>query len=95
MAIGLNATFTGRGNRMTDASEIRVYFSCPSCEAVYSATQKRKPGIIGRFTCKLCKKTVHRWWGTQYSFKDWRGPLDKRQVIEAVRWLRRTLGSAA
>ena len=45
---------------MTDASEIRVYFSCPSCKAVYSVTQKRKPGIIGRFTCKL--KTVHRWW---------------------------------
>ena len=65
---------------MTDAIEIRVYFSCPSCEAVYSATQKRKPGIIGRFTCKLCKKTVHRWWGTKYSFKDWRGPLYKRQV---------------
>ena len=25
VGIGLNATFTGRGNRMTDASEIRVF----------------------------------------------------------------------
>ena len=65
---------------MDEASEIRVYFSCPSCDAVYSATQKRKPNIIGRFTCKLCQKTVHRWWGTQYSFKDWKGPLYKGKV---------------
>lgn len=65
---------------MTDIHEIRVYFSCPSCEAVYSATQKRKAGIIGRFTCRLCKKTVLRWWGTHYSFKDWRGPLYKPRV---------------
>jgi hypothetical protein len=80
--IGLNGriifiTFpAGLGNRrMTEARNINVYFSCPSCGAVYSATQRRKPGIIGRFTCKLCRKTVHRWWGTHYSFKDWKGPL--------------------
>jgi transposase-like protein len=57
--------------------ELRVFFSCPSCKAVYYATQKRKPSaVIGRFTCKSCNTTVHRWWGTQYSFTDWMGPLD-------------------
>ena len=56
---------------------LRVFFSCLSCKAVYSAMQKRKPSIYaGRFVCKKCKTTVHKWWGSQYSFTNWRGPLD-------------------
>jgi hypothetical protein len=57
-------------------NQIRVYFSCLSCEAIYRATQDRKPSkFVGRFVCKRCKTTVHRWWGSQYSFSDWTGPL--------------------
>jgi hypothetical protein len=33
---------------MDEASGIRAYFSCPSCDTVDSATEKRKPNIIGR-----------------------------------------------
>jgi hypothetical protein len=63
---------------MTNQIPLRVFFSCLACKAVYYATQKRKPSIdIGRFTCKRCKTTVHRWWGSQYSFTNWTGPLDK------------------
>jgi hypothetical protein len=62
---------------MTNQTPVRVFFSCQSCEAVYSATQQRKPSYVGRFVCKRCKTTVHRWWGSQYSFTDWKGPFDK------------------
>jgi hypothetical protein len=66
---------------MMDANKICVYFSCPSCEAIYSATQERKPSkYIGRFVCEGCKTTVHKWWSTQYSFTDWQGPLYKPRV---------------
>ena len=53
---------------MTNQTPLRVFFSCLSCEAVYYATQKRKPTIIGRFACKRCKTTVHRWWGHPIQF---------------------------
>ena len=66
---------------MPNQTPVRVYFSCLSCEAVYRATQTRKPSIsIGRFTCKICKMTVHRWWGSRYSFTDWVGPLQRRLI---------------
>ena len=47
---------TTGGRRMDEASEIRVYFSCPWCEAVYSATQKRKPGAasLANYARKRC-----------------------------------------
>ena len=66
---------------MTNQTPLRVFFSCPSCEAVYAATQERKPSkYAGRFVCKECKTTVHRWWGSQYSFTDWIGPLNVRNA---------------
>jgi len=62
---------------MANSIPLRVFFCCLSCEAVYYATQIRKLSIVvDRFTCTRCKATVHRWWGSQYSFTDWRGPLD-------------------
>ena len=72
-----------RHTRVMDPNNapLRVYFSCPSCEAIYSATQKRKPSVVARFVCKLCNKTVHRWWGTQYSYRDWEGPLYKKATL--------------
>jgi len=70
---------------MMNQTPLRVFFSCLSCKAVYYATQKRKPSIeIGRFTCKRCRKTVHRWWGSQYSFTNWTGPLDKAGLLAAA-----------
>ena len=62
---------------MTNQTPLRVFFSCLSCEAIYSATQERKPSIYaGRFVCKKCKTPVLKWWGGRYSFKDWKGLLD-------------------
>ena len=69
---------------MSNQTPLRVFFSCLSCEAVYYATQKRKPSIIGRFACERCKTTVHRWWSSQYSFTDWTGPLDKNRLRAAT-----------
>jgi hypothetical protein len=69
---------------MTNQTPLRVFFSCLSCEAVYYATQKRKPTIVGRFACKRCKTKLHRWWGTQYSFTDWTGPLDETKLLAAI-----------
>jgi hypothetical protein len=67
-------------NAMTDQTPFLVFFSCLYCKAVYYATQKREPSIVvGRFTCKSCNTTVQQWWGTQYSFTDWKGPLELRQ----------------
>jgi hypothetical protein len=62
---------------MTKRSPFRVYFSCLSCGALYSAEQRRSMGIlVSRFTCIRCKATVHSWRGGRYSFTDWQGPLD-------------------
>jgi transposase-like protein len=59
---------------------MRVFFSCLYCKAVYHATQILKPSlVVGRFTCKGCNTTVLRWWGTQYSYTGWTGPLDLRR----------------
>jgi hypothetical protein len=64
---------------MTNQTPLRVFFSCMSCEAVYSATQERKPSkFVGRFVCKGCKTTVHRRWSSQYSFLNWMGPIQLR-----------------
>jgi transposase-like protein len=69
---------------MTNQTSLRVYFSCLSCKAVYHATQRPRPSVAtSRFACKSCRKTVHQWWGSQYSFTNWTGPLDKARLLAA------------
>lgn len=76
---------------MTNHTTLRVFFSCLSCRAVYYATQRRRPSAeVGRFACKRCRRTVHRWWGSQYSFTNWTGPLDKARLL--AEWLRDARG---
>jgi transcription elongation factor Elf1 len=71
---------------MTNQTPFRVFFSCRSCGAVYSATQVGKPSkYIGRFECKKCNTTVHRWWGSQYSFTDWSRPLNEHPDANEAR----------
>ena len=69
---------------MTNQTSLRVYFSCLSCNAVYYATQRRRPSAeTSRFACKSCRKTVHHWWGSQYSFTNWTGPLKRAEPLAA------------
>jgi len=69
---------------MTSQTPLRVFFSCLSCKAVYYATQEQKPSMdVGRFACKRCDTTVHQW-GSQYSFTNWTGPLDKAGLLAAA-----------
>jgi hypothetical protein len=55
---------------------MRVYFGCLFCGALHSAIQIKRPVVgNGRFDCKECKQTLHRWWGV-YDFTDWKRPLE-------------------
>jgi transcription initiation factor IIE alpha subunit len=69
---------------MTNQTPLRVFFSCLSCRAVYYTTQEQKQSTdVGRFACKRCDTTVHEW-GSQYSFTNWTGPLDKARLRAAA-----------
>jgi transcription elongation factor Elf1 len=60
---------------MTNQPPVRVYFGCLFCGALHSAIQTKRPVVgNGRFDCKECRQTLHRWWGV-YDFTDWKGPL--------------------
>lgn len=51
-----------------------VYFSCPGCDAVYSAVQEPSAAPVigsGLFSCLSCEKPVHHWTGI-YCFTDWK-----------------------
>ncbi len=69
-------------SHMATPDSFPVYFTCRSCEAIYVAIQQRTPSAAGHYTCKNCKKTVHKWLESPYGFTNWRGPLYKTRVTE-------------
>ena len=56
-------------------AEIKVYFTCRTCEHLYLATQVRSfEGTRGNISCVRCATAVHSWSGI-YDYRFWR-PID-------------------
>jgi predicted RNA-binding Zn-ribbon protein involved in translation (DUF1610 family) len=53
-----------------NAPKLTVYFACPHCGALFTATQEHHPGA-GTFECTHCGWLVHEWSGP-YNFIDWK-----------------------
>jgi hypothetical protein len=57
---------------MSNDFKLIVYFSCPHCATIYTASQQERPGRHpGDFHCRMCAAPVHEWSGL-YDFIDWK-----------------------
>ena len=57
---------------MSNDFKLIVYFSCPHCATIYTASQQEQPGRHpGYFLCRMCATPVHEWSGL-YNFTDWK-----------------------
>ena len=56
---------------MSNDFKLIVYFSCPHCATIYTASQEEQPvRHPGYFHCRLCATPVHEWAGL-YNFTGW------------------------
>jgi len=57
---------------MSNDLKLTVYFSCPHCATIYTASQQEQPGRHpGSFLCRVCAAPAHEWRGL-YNFTDWK-----------------------
>ena len=77
---------SGHYGRMSNEAPLMVYFSCPNCEAVYSAIQEQRPGRHpGGFQCRKCGTLADSWTGL-YNFTNWE-PLIAGRKRRSCRWI--------
>ena len=66
---------------MTNDFKLIVFFACPDCATVYTASQKEQPvRHPGCFHCRACATPVHEWSGL-YGFTDWQLKILRRKRI--------------
>ena len=64
---------------MSNDFKLIVYFSCPHCATIYTASQQEQPGRHpGYFRCRMCATPVHEWAGL-YNFTDWQLTIPRRK----------------
>jgi hypothetical protein len=70
---------SGHHCSMSNDFKLIVYFSCPHCATIYTASQQAQPGRHpGYFLCRVCAAPVHEWRGL-YNFTDWQPTILRRK----------------
>ena len=72
------------GDRGSGYCFLIVYFSCPCCATICTASQQEQPvRHPGYFHCRVCAVRVHEWSGL-YNFTDWQ-PVTTKAIRMCTR----------